>query len=51
MKRTLTVGQLIEQLESLPQDAEVLVYEPGSFEVTWATKAHYDDDFDAIIIE
>lgn len=51
MKRTLTVGQLIELLESLPQDAEILVYEAGSFEVNYATKAYYEEDFGAVIIE
>lgn len=51
MKRTLIVGQLIERLESLPQDAEIKVFSVGSFELGYATDVYYDEDYDAVVIE
>lgn len=51
MKRTLTVGQLIERLESLPQDAEIKVFSAGSFELGYATDVYYDEDYDVVVIE
>lgn len=51
MKRTLTVGQLIERLESLPQDAEIMIVGTGTFEDSYVTKVTYDDEYGAVIIE
>ena len=51
MKRTLTVGQLIERLESLPQDAEVMVTSPGSFEMDYAKDVYFSEDYGEVIIE
>ena len=50
MKRTLTVGQLIERLESLPQDAEVLV--PGELvHKKYAKKVYYSEEYENVVIE
>lgn len=51
MKRTLTVGQLIERLESLPQDAEVLTESAGSYVMHYATSVEYDENYGGVIIE
>lgn len=51
MKRTLVVGQLIEILESLPQDAEVLTESSGSFEMHYISKVEYNEDYGGVIIE
>lgn len=51
MKRTLTVGQLIERLESLPQDVEVLTESAGSFDMHYVSKVEYDEDYGGVIIE
>lgn len=50
-KQALTVEELIAQLESMPQDAEVLVNSPGSFEMDYAKDVYFSEDYGGVIIE
>lgn len=51
MKRTLLVGQLIEILQSFPQDAEVLIPQDSSFTKTYAKKVYYSEEYENVVIE